>query len=130
MPKSYSDDLRRKVLERYRLGEDTLEDVAERFSVSLGWVKKISATFTRTGQMERPLPARVGRKSKVTPEVDAFVGEAVKSQPDVTLVELQLALYQQKRFQLSIGSLWNLLGRLNLRHKKNDSRRRTGLRDR
>lgn len=129
MPKSYSDDLRRKVLERYRLGEDTLEDLAERFSVSLGWVKKISATFTRTGQMERPLPARVGRKSKVTPEVDAFVGEAVKSQPDVTLVELQLALYQQKRFQLSIGSLWNLLGRLNLRHKKNDSRRRTGLRD-
>ena len=130
MPKSYSDDLRRKVLERYRLGEDTLEDLAERFSVSLGWVKKISATFTRTGQMERPLPARVGRKSKVTPEVDAFVGEAVKSQPDVTLVELQLALYQQKRFQLSIGSMWNLLGRLNLRHKKNDSRRRTGLRDR
>ena len=127
MPKAYSDDLRRKVLERYQLGEDTLEDLADRFSVSLGWVKKISAALTRTGQMERPRPARVGRKSKATPEVDAFVREAVGAQPDLTLAELQLALYQQKRFQISIVSVWNLLRRLNLRLKKNHSRRRTGL---
>ena len=109
------------------MGEDTLEELADRFSVSLGWVKKISATFTRTGQMERPLPARVGRKSRVTPEVDAFVREAVRTQPDLTLAELQLALYQQKQFPISIGSVWSLLRRLNLRHKKNHSRRRTGL---
>jgi transposase len=123
MPKAYSDDLRRKVLERYQLGEDTLEDLADRFSVSLGWVKKISAAFTRTGQMERPRPARVGRKSKATPEVDAFVREAVAAQPDLTLAELQLALHQHKQFEISIVSVWNLLRRLNLRLKKNHSRR-------
>jgi transposase len=123
MPKAYSDDLRRKILERYQLGEDTHEDLADRFSVSLAWVKKISATFTRTGQMERPRPARVGRKRKATPEVDEFVREAIRTQPDLTLAELQLALHQEKQFEFSIASVWSLLRRLNLRLKKNHSRR-------
>ena len=49
MAKAYSDDLRRRVLEAHERGEGTLEELAERFSVSLGWVGKISAAYTRTG---------------------------------------------------------------------------------
>lgn len=126
MARAYSDDLRRKVLERHELGEETLPDLAERFGVSLGWVKKISASFTRTGQMDRPRPARVGRKKKTTPEIDRFVSGAIKDQPDLTLAELQYQLFQHRQLEISIGALWNLLQRLNLRLKKKHSRRRTG----
>ena len=75
MGKAYSDDLRRKVLERHQEGEDTLEELAEQFRVSVGWVYKISAAFTRTGKMERQLPARVGRKKKATTEIEQWVHE-------------------------------------------------------
>jgi len=126
MAKSYSDDLRQKVLKRHQAGEETLEDLADRFEVSLGWVKKISAAFTRTGKMERPRPARLGRKSKMTPELDAWIRTAVAGQPDLTLAELQFRLDQDWQFTISIGSLWNTLRRLNLRLKKNHARRRTG----
>ena len=90
------------------------------------WVKAISAAFTRTGKMERPRPARLGRKSKMTPELDAWIRTAVAGQPDLTLAELQFRLDQDWQFTISIGSLWNTLRRLNLRLKKNHARRRTG----
>jgi transposase len=126
MGKPYSDDLRRKVLQRYEKGQDTLEEVAEEFGVSLGWVNKISAAFGQTGRMERPLPARVGRKRKATPEIEQFVSQAVQEQPDMTLAELQVLLYEKRGLELSVGALWNLLDRLGLRFKKNSARQRAG----
>lgn len=53
MGKAYSDDLRRKILERHQEAEDALEELADQFGVSLGWAYKISAAYERTGQMER-----------------------------------------------------------------------------
>src|SRR5262249_27216684 len=48
-------DLRRKFLQAYDEGEDTLEELAEQFRVSLGWAKKISARRSRTGEVDAPL---------------------------------------------------------------------------
>ena len=42
MAKPYRDDLRRKFLLAYDQGEETLEELADRFLVSVGWAKKIS----------------------------------------------------------------------------------------
>jgi transposase len=53
MAKSYGDDLRRKLLQAHDRGEGTLEQLAERFSVSAPWAWKISAQRKRSGQMER-----------------------------------------------------------------------------
>jgi transposase len=53
MAKPYGDDLRRKFLLAYDRGEDTLEELAGRFLVSVGWAKKISAQRNRSGQAER-----------------------------------------------------------------------------
>jgi len=63
MGRPYGDDLRRKFLSAYDEGESTLEELAERFLVSLGWAKKISAQRNRTGQAERVphRPAEDGR---------------------------------------------------------------------
>lgn len=122
MARAYSDDLRRKLLERHQLGEGTLEELADRFGVSVGWARKISASYTRTGRMERPASGRPGRKCKATPEVEAWIRAAVKNQADMTLAELQVGLYHQQQVEISIGALWNTLRRLNLRLKKNHSR--------
>ena len=43
MGKPLGDDLRRKLLYAYDQGEGTLEELAGRFLVSVGWAKKISA---------------------------------------------------------------------------------------
>ena len=123
MAKAYSDDLRRKLLEAHEEGEGTLEDLAERFRVSLAWARKISGIYTRTGKMERPPGGKRGRVSKVTPEIDEFLRKAVSAQADLTLGELQLRLYQEKQLKISIGWLWGVLRRLGLRLKKNSSRR-------
>src|SRR6476660_1750148 len=53
MAKAYSDDLRRRFLSAYEAGEGTLEELAERFMVSLAYGKKVRGQFQRNGQMER-----------------------------------------------------------------------------
>ena len=59
MARPYSDDLRRKILETYAQGEVTLEQLAGRFRVSYGYVKKLRRQQLRHGQMERVrAPAR------------------------------------------------------------------------
>src|SRR5262249_25885456 len=55
MPRAYSNDLRRKFLQAYDEGEDSLEELAEQFRVSLSWAKKISARRSRTGEVDAPV---------------------------------------------------------------------------
>jgi transposase len=124
MPEAYSNDLRRKLLEAYEEGQGTLEELAERFSVSEGWAKKISAVYNRTQKMERPAGAKRGRESRVTAEVEEYLRKAVTSKPDSTLEELRTRLNQDKQVQISIGWLWLVLRRLGLSFKKNSARQR------
>ena len=83
MVKAYSDDLRRKVLEAHAAGEGILKELAERFRVSVGWVCKISAALGKTGKMERQPGAKRGRVSKVTPEIESFIKEAIQRRSDI-----------------------------------------------
>ena len=86
MGRPYGDDLRRKFLCAYDEGEDTLEELAERFLVSVGWAKKISAQRNRTGQAER-VPHRPGRKPHAGAEARQQILAWVESKPDLTLAE-------------------------------------------
>lgn len=126
MPKAYSDDLRRKLLEAHDAGEGTLEDLAERFRVSVGWAYKISAARTRTGEIERQPGAKRGRVSKVTAGIQGLLQAAIQARADTTLAELQLRLWEERQLAVSISWLWTVLDRLGLRYKKNAARRRTG----
>ena len=60
MAKAYSDDLRRKLLEAHDAGEGILEDLADRFRVSVSWAYNVSAARTKTGKMERQPGAKRG----------------------------------------------------------------------
>jgi transposase len=120
MARAYSDDLRRKFLQAYEKKKGTLEQLAERFEVSVGWAKKISARRTRTGQIERP-PWRHGPVSRVTVAVEDWMREQIRRQPDLTLMELQQQLERAQGLGLSIGRLWLALRQMGLRLKKSHS---------
>lgn len=120
MARPYDDDLRRKFLAAYDRGEGLIRELAVRFGVSVAWGWKISAARKRTGQMERVVGRR-GRPPRVTAEVLLQLGQWVKAQPDLTLVELQRKLLDEADFKLSIGRLWTLVRQLGLRLKKSRS---------
>ena len=116
------DDLRRKFLLAYDQGEDTLEELAYRFLVSVGWAKKISAQRNRTGQAER-VRYRLGRKCGAGVEAQRQVVGWLESKPDLTLAQLQAKLHDDAGVSLSLGRIWHLLKKLGLRLKKVTPRR-------
>jgi hypothetical protein len=68
MGKPFGDDLRRRLLLAYDQGQGTLEELASRFLVSLGWAKKISAARNCAGQAER-VPHKPGSKPRAGAQV-------------------------------------------------------------
>ncbi len=120
MGRPYGDDLRRKLLSAYDEGEATLEELAERFLVSVGWAKKISAQRNRTGQAER-VPHRAGRKPHAGAEAQQQLLVWIETKPDLTLAEIQAKLLSQAAVKLSIPQIWHLLHKLGLRLKKSRS---------
>jgi transposase len=120
MGKPYGDDLRRKFLFAYDQGEGTLEDLAGRFSVSLGWAKKISAQRNHTGRAER-IPYHAGRKPAVGSAMHPQVKAWFLAQPDLTLAEVQEKLKQEASIPLSQPQISRLLQKLDLRLKKSHS---------
>ena len=120
MARAYEDDLRRKFLAAYDAGAGTLEELAENFSVSVGWAKKISAQRNRSGRVER-VPHQPGRKPRVGAEVEKQVAAWVGAQPDLTLAELAAKLHVEASVVLSRGRVWYLVRKLELRLKKSRS---------
>jgi transposase len=118
MATAYSDDLRRKLLEAHQREEGSLSQLAQRFSVSLGWALKISSQLYRTGKMERTVGRRRGPASKITPEIQQELKGWIEKQADLTLAELQLRLYERRSLEISLSRLWTVLKSLGLRLKK------------
>ena len=125
MGRPYGDDLRRKFLLAYDLGEHSLAQLASQFLVSVGWAKKISAQRKRSGQSER-VPYKPGRKPRAGVEAQEQVTAWVAAQPDLTLAQLQAKLHSELGVELSRGRVWYLLRKLGLRLKKSRSMPRNG----
>lgn len=121
MGAAYSDDLRRKFLEAYQRGEGSLEVLAGRFGVSLGWAEKIWRSLRRTGRMERPARSKPGPAGKVTAAAGQDLRNWIRQQPDLTLAELQARLLEQRQLTISISRLWTVLKEMGLRLKKSHS---------
>lgn len=120
MARAYSDDLRRRILQAYEQQEGSEADLARRFRVSLGYVKKIRQQLRRTGKMER-VRHQPGRKAKFTEPIRERLRGWLKQQPDLTLAELQEQLRVQARLPVSVPSLWVVLRKIGLRLKKSHS---------
>lgn len=125
MAKAYANDLRRRVLEAHEQRESTIAQLAQRFRVSVGYVQKIVRQYRTTHTMDR-IPHRPGRKPKFTAPIRQQLQSWLKTQPDLTLVELQEKLDQQSRLKVSVPSLWEVLRKMGLHLKKVGLRARTG----
>ena len=120
MAKAYSDDLRRKILQAWEEGEESQEQVAKHFRVSVRYIGKIVHQKRVTGQAER-IPHQPGRKPRFTPPIREQIRTWIRSQSDLTLAEIQEKLRQGEKLKVSLPSIWKMLKGMGLRLKKNRS---------
>ena len=120
MPATYSFDLRRRVVGALDANKGTQEQVAARFSVSLGWVEKLLRQRRRVGHIELR-GHRGGAPRRLDEQGVEAVRAAVTAQPDIALEELRLRLRRQARVRVSVATPGRLVHALGLPRKKRRS---------
>lgn len=109
-------DLRRRILRVYDEGKSTREQVAVRFEVSLGMVKKLIQQRRHTGDIA-PRHHRSGRKRKILASHERQLRTLLKNKPDMTLEELHDAL----GLDCTLPAIHYTLERMGLSYKKRHS---------
>lgn len=118
MKKPLSLDLRERIVAAYDAEEGSREEVAKRFKVSLGMVKKLLAQRNRTGDL-RARYRYCGRKARLEPVHGAALKALIAREPDMTLVEIK----ERLKLDYTIGAIHWVLARLGLTYKKRRSMR-------
>jgi transposase len=124
MPKAYSMDLRKRVIEACDEGQ-TIAQVAERFRVSTSFVEKLQQRRRESGTLA-PKPHGGGRQPRLSPEHDQRLRALLAAKPDTTLAELR----EKLGIKVHLSSLWYRLQRLGLTFKKNAGSGRASTRGR
>ena len=117
---AYSLDLRERVVAAYDKGNNTIAEVAARFSVGETFLKKMLRQKRQTGSLER-LPQLAGAKKVLSRTHRLWLAKQIKEQPDATLVELQTSLLEKKKKSVSPATISRELQELRLGRKKNRS---------
>lgn len=86
-----SEDLRERIVAAYDAGDATRQQIAERYNVSLGMVKKLLQQRRRTGDIA-PRHHFSGAKPKITAKHERQLERLVRDHPDMTLEELREAV--------------------------------------
>jgi transposase len=84
-------DLRERIVTAYDKGEGTRDQIAQRFCVSLGMVKKLLQQRSKTGCL-KPRHHLSGRKKLIVAEHRIAIRKHLKRKPDMTLAELREVL--------------------------------------
>lgn len=84
-------DLRERIVSAYDKGEGTRDEIARRFRVSLGMVKKLLQQRRKTGCI-KSRHHLAGRKKLIVAEHRMAIRRHLKRKPDMTLAELREAL--------------------------------------
>ena len=111
-------DLRERILAAYDAGEGTREDVARRFRVSLGMVKKLLAQRRQTGCIAHR-HRQAGRKPQIVHAHQRQMRALLGRKPDLTLKELRHAV----GLECSLQAIHVVLGKMGLTYKKKLSAR-------
>jgi len=119
MAKTYSQDLRDRVLAAYDRGMKT-KQIAETFAVSPAWARRVNQCRRETGRTT-PLPRGGATIIKINMQ---HLAELVEQQPDATMLELRNRL----GVECTESAICLALKRLGLTFKKRRSMRpsRTG----
>ena len=86
--KTLSLDLRDRIVEAYDAQQNTREEIASRFRVSLGMVKKLLLQRRKTKELGHG-HRYSGRKAKILPEYGDRLKKLVAAQPDLTLEQIK-----------------------------------------
>ena len=121
--KAYSMDLRERVVAACDERVDTREEIAERFGVSVSWIRDLLKRRRETGSIAA-LPRGGGRAPAFDEAAAARLREAVRDRDDATLEELAKAAGVACR----ASAVHRALARLGITRKKNRGGRpsRTG----
>jgi transposase len=113
-------DLRQRVVNAYEQGHDSIATIAERFSVSVGFVKKMLSLQRTTGDLA-PRPHGGGRSASLTARQCQLLSRKVRAENDISLAELQTLLQEQEGVSVHVSTICRALARLDLPHKKRAS---------
>lgn len=111
--KPFSLDLRSRIIAACDKSDSTRQHVADRFGVSLAFVKKLLAQRKRLGTIEN-LCFRAGRKQVISEDKRAQMRTHVQNNPGATLAEIACVC----RLSCSIATVHNTLCRMGLTYKK------------
>lgn len=109
-------DLRQRILASYDNDEGTRDQIAVRFKVSLGMVKKLLQQRRRTGCI-KPRHHLAGRHPKILARHRTALRQHLKARPDLTLEELRALL----ELDCSLPALHYVLKDMSLTYKKRRS---------
>jgi transposase len=114
---AYSLDLRTRVVSAYEKGENTIAEIAARFTVGQTFLKKMLRQKRETGSVER-LPQRAGAKPILSTPHRTWLAKQIRAISDTTLAELQEKFLQEKHVSISPATVCRELQAFRLRRKK------------
>jgi transposase len=109
-------DLRERILASYDQKEGNREEIARRYRVSLGLVKKLLQQRRRTGDIA-PRHRHSGRKPLIVPSHHRQLRTLLSRKPDLTLKELRAAL----QLNCTLPAIHYVLEKMGLTYKKRHS---------
>lgn len=118
MPAPYSIDLRQRVIDAYKAKEGSQRQLAERFQVSLSFVKRLVCRYRDTGQAT-PLSHAGGASAKIKIIDLPVVQQLVNEQPDAILKELCERFATRSGIKVSVPTMHRAVQKLDLTTKKN-----------
>lgn len=109
-------DLRERIVGSYDEGKSTREEIAQRYQVSLGMVKKLLQQRRKTGSLGARYD-RCGRKPLILESHRQQMRTLLRAKPDLTLEELRAAL----KLECTLPAIYYALAGLGLTYKKRRS---------
>jgi transposase len=114
--KTYSLDFREKIVKTYDQGGISQQDLAERFCVSVFFVKKLFRQRRSLGTIA-PLAKSGWQKGSITGEMQEFLVSLCQENQKLKLQEIADCLEEKYGFRLSSSTICRAVKRLNLRRK-------------
>jgi transposase len=102
---AYSMDLRERVVAACDEGMDSRAGIAERFSVSESWIRRVLQRRRENGSIA-PRPRGGGKSPAFVAKASARLREAVAAHPDATLKELAVAAGVASQVSVRGNPLW------------------------
>jgi transposase len=118
MPAPYSNDLRWKVVNAYKNEEGDQKEIAQRFSVSLSFVKRLWKRY-QTNQDIKPAPFGGWKRSKIDRQGEETLRQWLREEGDLTLAELCERYQQQCGRSVSTSAMGRPLRKMKVSRKKN-----------